>query len=139
MALFRDHPGEPVPEENFWTLWCKGRLTEADTLTIRLGATPSRLSSAHLHHIFLQARCPSCRPTNSIKALKAIQTTECVKHLIKLYACIVCAVAILFGMLVGQVKMAELVSQLVYYLVVSYICFYAPKEEERASCYRQMQ
>jgi len=38
--------GEPVPEENFWTLWCKGRLTEADTLTIRLGAT----SSAHLHH-----------------------------------------------------------------------------------------
>jgi len=29
-ALFWDHPGEPVPEENFWTLWCKGRLTEAD-------------------------------------------------------------------------------------------------------------
>jgi len=22
-----------VPEENFWTLWCKGRLTEADTPT----------------------------------------------------------------------------------------------------------
>jgi len=39
-----------VPEENFWTLWCKGRLTEADTLTIRLGATPSGLTSAHLHH-----------------------------------------------------------------------------------------
>jgi len=37
--FFRDHPGEPVPEENFWTLWCKGRLTEADTLTIRLGTT----------------------------------------------------------------------------------------------------
>jgi len=36
-ALFRDHPGELVPEKNFWTLWCKGRLTEADTLTIRLG------------------------------------------------------------------------------------------------------
>jgi len=45
-----DHPGEPVPEENFWTLWCKGRLTEADTLTIWLGATPSGLTSAHLHH-----------------------------------------------------------------------------------------
>jgi len=44
------HPGEPVPEENFWTLWCKGRLTEADTLIIRLGATPSGLTSAHLHH-----------------------------------------------------------------------------------------
>jgi len=39
-----------VPEENFWTLWCKGRLTEADTLTIRLGATLSGLTSAHLHH-----------------------------------------------------------------------------------------
>jgi len=50
MAIFRDHPGETVPEENFWTLWCKGRLTETDTLTIRLGATPSELTSAHLHH-----------------------------------------------------------------------------------------
>jgi len=72
-ALFRDHPGEPVPEENFWTLWCKGRLTEADTLIIWLGATLSGLTSAHLHHppIFLRARCPSCRPTNSVKALKA--------------------------------------------------------------------
>jgi len=38
-AFFRDHPGEPVPEENFWTLWCKGRLTEADTPTIWLGTT----------------------------------------------------------------------------------------------------
>jgi len=53
----------------FRTLWCKGRLTQ----TIRLGATPSGLSSAHLHHppIFLQARCPSCRRINSVKALKA--------------------------------------------------------------------
>jgi len=29
--FFRDYPGEPVPEENFWTLWCKGKLTEADS------------------------------------------------------------------------------------------------------------
>jgi len=29
--FFRDHLGELVPEENFWTLWCKERLTEADT------------------------------------------------------------------------------------------------------------
>jgi len=77
-------PGEPVPEQNFWTLWCKGRLTEADTLTIRLGATPSGLTSPHLHHppIFLQAGCPSCRPTNGVKALKAYlmytQTYICV-------------------------------------------------------------
>ena len=54
--FFRDHPGESVPKENFWTLWCKGRLTEVDTPTIRLGTTPSGLSSAHLHH-------PHLRPT----------------------------------------------------------------------------
>ena len=66
-SFFQDHLGEPVPEENFWTLWCKGRLTEADTPTIRMGATPSGLSRAHLHHplYFLQAGCPSCRPTVS--------------------------------------------------------------------------
>ena len=64
MALFGDHPGEPVPDENFWTLWCKGRLTEADTLTIRLGATPSRLTSAHLHHppIFFTGQMPFLPP-----------------------------------------------------------------------------
>jgi len=32
-ALFPGPSGEPVPKENFWTLWCKGRLTEADILT----------------------------------------------------------------------------------------------------------
>jgi len=48
MTLFRDHPGELMPEKNFWTLWCKGRLTEADTQTIQLGATPSGLTSADL-------------------------------------------------------------------------------------------
>ena len=43
-------------KRNFWTLWCKGRLTEAGTQTIRLCATPSGLTSAHLHHpTFLQA------------------------------------------------------------------------------------
>jgi len=77
--FFRDQPGEPVPKENFWTLWCKERLTEADTLAIRLGTTPSRLTSAYLHHrphlfyrpdAFPDAHCP----TNSIKALKATST-----------------------------------------------------------------
>ena len=48
--FFRDHLGEPAPEKNFWTLWCKGRLTEAETQTIWLGTTPSRLTIAHLHH-----------------------------------------------------------------------------------------
>jgi len=59
---------ERVPEENFWTLWCKGRLTEADIRTIRLGATPSGLTSAHLHHprYFLQdGALPAAQPAAS--------------------------------------------------------------------------
>jgi len=67
--FFQDHLGEPVPEENLWTLWCKGKLTEADTLTIQLGATPSRLISAHLHHpphIFYRPDAlPAAQPTAS--------------------------------------------------------------------------
>ena len=60
---------QSVPEENFWTLWCKGKLTEADTPTIRSIRTnqcPPPPSSRY----FLQAGCPSCRLTNSVKALK---------------------------------------------------------------------
>jgi len=62
--FFRDHPHEPVPEENFWTSWCKGRLIEADTPTIRLGDTPSGLCSAHLYHlpIFFTGRMPFLPP-----------------------------------------------------------------------------
>jgi len=63
-ALFPGPPGQPVPEENFWILWCKGRLTEADTPTVRLGATPSGLTSAHLHHppMFFTGRMPFLPP-----------------------------------------------------------------------------
>ena len=70
-ALLPGPPGWAGARRKFWTLWCKERLTKADTPTIRLDATPSGLTSAHLHHppIFLQAGCPSCRPTNSVKAL----------------------------------------------------------------------
>jgi len=31
---------------------------------------------AHHHSSFLQAGCPSCRPTNSVKALKAQQSNQ---------------------------------------------------------------
>jgi len=42
----------------------QGRLTEADTLTIWLGATPSGLTSAHLHHppIFFTGQMPFLPP-----------------------------------------------------------------------------
>jgi len=42
----QDHLGEPVPEEIFfWTFMVQGKITEADTPTIWLGATPSGLIS----------------------------------------------------------------------------------------------
>jgi len=71
--FFQDHPGEPVPEEYFWTLRCKRRLTEAYILTIsvRTKQCPSP-PSPH----FLQAGCPSCHPTNNVKALKAKLSTN---------------------------------------------------------------
>jgi len=70
-----------VPEENFWTLWCKGRLTEADTLTIWLGATPAGLTSAHLHQypIFFTGRMPflllnqQCQSNEGNSALQYIR------------------------------------------------------------------
>jgi len=64
--FFQDHLCEP---ENFWTLWCKERLTEADTQTIRLGATPSGLTSAHLHHPpFFTGRMPFLPPNQQYQS-----------------------------------------------------------------------
>ena len=66
--FFRDHPGEPVPEENFWTLWCKERLTEADTPTIQLGATSSGIKQCPppLPPIFYRPDpLPAAQPTVS--------------------------------------------------------------------------
>jgi len=59
---------ELVPEKNFWTLWCKGRLTEADTPAIRLGVTPSGLTISHLHHppfFYRPDALPVAQPTVS--------------------------------------------------------------------------
>jgi len=75
MALFPGHPGELVPEENFWTLWCKGRLTEADTPTIRMGATPCGLSDAHLHHPpFFTGRMPFLPPNQQYQSTEGKST-----------------------------------------------------------------
>ena len=68
--FFRDHPGELVPEENFSTVWCKGRLTEAD-INHPAGRHSIRTNQCQLPPSpLLQAGCPSCHPTNSVKALK---------------------------------------------------------------------
>jgi len=80
--FFWEHPGEPVPEENFWTLWHKGRLTEADTLTIRLGATPAGLTSAHLHHSpifppnFFTGRMPFLPPNQQRQSTEGKKATS---------------------------------------------------------------
>jgi len=85
--FFWDHPGQPAPEENFWTLWCKGRLTEADTLTIQLGATPSRLTSAYLHHppIFFTDRMLFLPPNQQCQSSQGIKhEVNCKSRLQKL-------------------------------------------------------
>jgi len=56
-------------KRNLCTLWCKGRLTEAYTETIWLGATPSGLTSVHLHHpppvFYRPDALPAAQPTVS--------------------------------------------------------------------------
>jgi len=48
--FFWDYPGEPVPEEKLLDFMVQGQTNRGrDTPTIRLGATPSGLSSADLH------------------------------------------------------------------------------------------
>jgi len=70
MAFFWDHPGELVPEENFDFMVQRkinrGRHTDhpAGRNSIWSNQCPPP-PSPH----FLQVGCPSCRPTNSIKAL----------------------------------------------------------------------
>jgi len=62
-ALFPGQPGSSAARRELLDFMVQGKINR---LTIGL-------SSAHLHHppILLQARCPSCRQTNSVKALKA--------------------------------------------------------------------
>jgi len=73
-ALFPGPAGEPVPEEDFKVQGeiNRGRHTDhpAGRHSIRTNQCPPPPSP-----IFLQAGCPSCRPTNSVKALKAIMHT----------------------------------------------------------------
>jgi len=68
-----------VPQQNFWTLWCKGTLTEADTPTIRMGATPSGLTSAHLRHspfFYRPDALPAAQPTVSISITETVSKIQ---------------------------------------------------------------
>jgi len=74
-ALFQDYPGEPVPERKhqFGFHWSKRQwlavASAGPYASLHLAQTDSHASTPPLS--FLQAGCPSCRPTNSVKALKA--------------------------------------------------------------------
>ena len=76
-ALFLGPPGWAGARTELLDLMVHGKINRDRHMTIRRGTTPSGLNSAHLHHppIFLQAGCPSCRPTSSVKAPKA--TSAC--------------------------------------------------------------
>jgi len=52
----------------------QGRIMEADASTVWVGATQIGLTAPPQPppKVFLQAGCPSCRPTNSVKAMKAV-------------------------------------------------------------------
>jgi len=55
----------------------QGKIMEAEAPTVRVGATLTALTAPPTTP---QAGCPSCRPTNSIKALKAdskYQNVDC--------------------------------------------------------------
>jgi len=61
LPFFWDHLGEPVPEEIFWTFVVQGKITETDTPTIRMGATPSGLiSGSPPSCLHFYAGCSSC-------------------------------------------------------------------------------
>ena len=70
--FFRDHPGEPVPDENFWTLWCNGKHTDhpVGRHSIWTNQCPSPPSP-----IFFTGRMPflppnqPCQSTEGIKIL----------------------------------------------------------------------
>jgi len=74
MALFQDYPGEPVPErkntldftdarDSEWQWHKLDRMQVCTSLQTGNHASTPPLS-------LLQARCPFCHPTNSVKALQ---------------------------------------------------------------------
>ena len=72
LSPFNGHsPGEPglagVYWSKGWRRWC----WQLDYWSYKSRKAPVRSSPpTNQHPVFLQAGCPSCRPTNSVKALK---------------------------------------------------------------------
>ena len=72
--FFQDHSGELVPEQNFWTLWCKGRLTEAHTdhlagcHSIQINQCPPPPSPPH----FFTGRMPFLPPNQQCQSTEGL-------------------------------------------------------------------
>ena len=84
-----------------------GKINRGDIPTIRLGATPSGLSSAHLHHppIFLLAGClPAAQPTESKHWQQCNETEE--MHVI------VCRTYINFSIILSKILVDKVVLSL---------------------------
>jgi len=76
MALFRDYPGKPVPESKTNLDFTEARDSEWQWHQLgHMKICTSQQTNNHASHqpvSFLQAGCPSCRPTNSVKALSVL-------------------------------------------------------------------
>jgi len=78
-ALFPGPPRWVGARRELLGFMVQGRLTESDTLTIRLVATPSRLTSAHLHrsHLFFRPDAlPAAQPTMSKHWRQVVHSDE---------------------------------------------------------------
>ena len=68
---FNSHfPGEPWLAGVYWSKGWWRWWWQLDYWSYKSCKAPVKSSPANQHPIFLQAGCPSCRPTNSVKALK---------------------------------------------------------------------
>ena len=71
-ALLLGPPGWACARRQLLDFMVQGKINRGRHTDHPAGRHSSGLTSAHLHHppYFLQAVCPSCRSTNSVKALK---------------------------------------------------------------------
>ena len=77
-ALFPGAPGWASARRKLLDFMVQGKINKGRHTDNLAGTTPSGLTSTHLYHppIFLQAGCPSCRATNSVNALKAVEEAD---------------------------------------------------------------
>ena len=83
---FNGHfPGEPGLASVYWSKGWWRWLWQLDYRSCKSCKAPVKSSPpTNQHPVFLQAGCPSCRPTNSVKALKGISRNQSVHRNLQL-------------------------------------------------------